>query len=190
VITVRKLATLSALGAAVLAGLASISQGAQSAAVKCPLKASSALPGGEAWAFTATGVPVSPHAGIKSAYVHGRGTWTHGRGAGTICSADMPASGAARDIVLSVGGAARVSPGITELGRKGVGLALNVKVSASDDPACALGTRGSVTVFASYFQGHHDRVQLHFVAGCTGENATFQGPQLHALIAREGRQVN
>ena len=186
----RKLVALLALGVPVLAGLASISLGAQSVAVKCPLKPSSTLPGGEAWAFTATGAPSSPHPGIRSAYVHGRGTWTHGRGAGTICAAEMPASGPARDVVLSVAGSARVSPGITQIGRKGVGLMLSVKVVASDDSTCVLGTRGKVAIFASYFQGHHDRVQLHFAAGCAAENATFLGSTLHALIAREGRQVN
>jgi len=186
----RKLAVTSAIGAALLAGLASISLGSQSIAVKCPLKPSSALPGGEAWAFTSTGAPSSPHAGISSAYVHGRGTWTHGHGAGTICGAEMPASGTARDVVLRVVGSAHISPGITQLARKGVGLTLSVKVSASDDPACVLGTRGSVSIFASYFQAHHDRVQLHFAAGCAAQDATFTGPALRALIAREGRQVN
>ena len=181
---------MSALGTAVLAALASISSGAQATPVKCPLKPSSTLPLGEAWAFTATGVPASPHAGIKSTYAHGRGTWTHGHGAGTICRADTPAGGAARDIVLTVSGSTRVSPGITQLGRKGVSLTLSVKVSASDNPGCAPGTHGSVTIFASYYQGHHDRVQLHVATGCAAEDATFAGPQLHALIAREGHQVN
>jgi hypothetical protein len=47
-----------------------------------------------------------------------------------------------------------------------------------------------VTIFASYYQGHHDRVQLHFAPACAAEDATFLGQQLHALIAREGLQVN
>jgi len=163
---------------------------AASASAKCPLKPSSASPGGEAWAFTATGLPASAHAGIHSTYTHGRGTWTHGHGAGTICRADTPASGPARDIVLKVAGGAHVSPGVTQLGRKGVSVTLGVTVSASDYAGCALGTRGSVTIFASYFQGHHDRVVLHFAAACAAEDATFLGSQLHALIARDGRQVN
>jgi hypothetical protein len=135
-------------------------------------------------------VPASAHPGIDSTYVHGRGTWTHGHGGGTICRADTPASGPARDIVLTVSGSARVSPGITQLGRRGAGLALKVTVSASNYSACAVGSRGTVTIFASYYQGHHDRVQLHFAAGCAAEDATFLGGRLHALIAREGRQVN
>lgn len=161
-----------------------------SASAKCPLKPSSASPGGEAWAFTATGLPASAHAGVDSTYAHGRGTWTHGHGAGTICRADLPASGPARDIVLKVAGSAHVSPGVTQLGRKGVSVTLGATVSASDYTGCAVGTHGSVTIFASYFQGHHDRVVLRFGAACAAENATFLGAQLHALIARDGRQVN
>ncbi|HEX4564552.1 MAG TPA: hypothetical protein VH115_08865 [Solirubrobacteraceae bacterium] len=185
----RKLAALSALATAIL-GVAAVASGSQSGSAKCPLKPSSSLPGGEAWAFTVTGVPASAHAGISSSYAHGRGTWTHGHGAGTVCRADTPASGPPRDVVLKIGGSAHVSPGVTELGRRGVSLALSVTVSASDSQACAVGTRGSVTIFASYYQGHHDRVQLRFASACAAEDATFLGQQLHALIAREGHQVN
>jgi hypothetical protein len=156
----------------------------------CPLKPSSSIPRGEAWAFTATGAPASAHPGVRSTYAHGRGTWTHGHGGGTICRADAAASGPAHDIVLRVSGAAKVMPHITRIGRLGASVTLNVTVSASDYTACAVGTRGTVTIFASYYQGHHDRVQLSFAAGCSSENATFLGPQLHALIAREGLQVN
>jgi hypothetical protein len=159
-------------------------------APNCPLKPSSAAPRGEAWAFTSTAAPAGAHAGIASTYTHGRGTWTHGRGRGTICRADTATSGPAHNIVLSVGGRARVSPGIMRLGRKGVGLVLTVTVSASDYAACAPGTRGTVTIFASYYETHHDRVQFRFASACTAENATFSGSALRALIAREGLQVN
>jgi hypothetical protein len=195
----RSLAALPALAGAVLASLASVSlvptsaadgAHASGSAAKCPLRPTSAVPGGEAWAFSVTGVPASTHAGINSTYAHGRGTWAHGHAAGTICREDMPVSGPARDVVLKVGGGARVSPGVTQLGRRGVSLTMSVTVSASDYQACAVGTRGSVSIFASYYQAHHDRVQLRFAAGCAAEDATFAGPRLHALIAGEGRQVN
>jgi hypothetical protein len=123
-------------------------------------------------------------------YAHGRGTWTHGRGAGTICRSDVLLGAPTRDIVLKVTGRARVSAGVTELGRRGASLTLGVSVSASDDPACAIGARGSVSIFASYYGEHRDRVQLRLATGCAGEDATFAGPQLRALIARDGRQVN
>jgi hypothetical protein len=102
----------------------------------------------------------------------------------------MPTSGPARDVVLTVGGSAKVSPGITQLGRRGAGLSLHVTVAASDYEACAVGTRGTVTIFASYYETHRDRVQLRFAGACAAEDATFLGRQLRALIAREGRQVN
>jgi hypothetical protein len=187
----RALALLLALaGAAAIAIGVSAGAGAAAPLAKCPLKPSSSLPKGEAWAFTATGVPASAHAGITSTYAHGRGTWTHGHGGGTICRADAQAGGPSRNIVLSVSGRARVSPGITQLGRRGVGLILSATVSASDYAACAVGTRATVTIFASYYEGHRDRVQLRFGGGCASENATFLGRKLLALIARNGHQVN
>jgi hypothetical protein len=160
------------------------------AASSCPLKPSAGIPRGRAWAFSETGAPSSAHVGLNSAYTHGRGTWTGGRGSGTICRQDTLADGTRRDIVLAVRGRATISPGITRLGRRGVGLALTVTVSASDSAACATGTSGTVTIFASYFQGHHDSVQLRFGPACSAESATFAGRALHALVANEGHQVN
>jgi hypothetical protein len=163
---------------------------ASAGAVSCPLKPSSATPTGEAWAFTATGLPSGPHAGISSSYVHGRGTWSGGRGGGTICDQDRGGAHLSHDLVLAVAGPSHVSPGITRLGRLGVGLALEVTVSASDDPACAAGNRGTTTLFASYYQGHHDSVQLRFNGACSAYDATFAGAALLVLIANNGHQVN
>ena len=67
---------------------------------------------------------------------------------------------------------------------------MNATVSASSDPSCPTGTQGTITLFASYYQGHHDSVQLHFSDSCAPYNATYLGSQLIALIAENGRQVN
>ncbi len=156
----------------------------------CPLKASASIPSGEAWAFTQTGAPTTPHPGITSSYTHGRGTWTGGRGTGTICNEDSVTGHASHNLVLAVGGAARVSPRITRLGHLGAGLVLEVTVSASDDESCPPGARGTVTLFASYYQEHHDSLQLRFTGGCSAYDYTYGGSQLHVLIAEDGRQVN
>ena len=156
----------------------------------CPLKPSSASPSGEAWAFTQTGPPSSSHPGIASSYTHGRGTWTGGHGAGTICNQDSVSGHPSHNLVLAVAGAARISPHITRLGHLGVGLVLNVTVSASDDQSCPAQTRGTVTLFASYYQGHHDSLQLHLAGACSAYDYTYTGSQLHVLIAENGRQVN
>ncbi len=157
---------------------------------KCPLKSSATIPAGEAWAFHETGAPSTPHAGITSSYIHGRGDWGGGRGSGTICEEESLASGPSHNIVLTVAGASHLSARVTRLGHLGVVLALRASVAASDDPACLQGTRGTVSVFASYYEGHHDSVQLHFGGGCAGYDATFLGTQLYAVIAENGHQVN
>jgi len=156
----------------------------------CPLKPSSASPPGAAWAFSETGPPSTPHPGITSSYTHGRGTWTNGHGAGTICNQDSVSAHPAHNLVLAVAGSARISPHITRLGHLGVGLALKVTVSASDDQSCPAGARGTVTLFASYYQGHHDSLQLRLAGACSSYDYTYTGSQLHVLIADNGRQVN
>jgi hypothetical protein len=181
---------LSLLAASVaLVALPGVPAAATSPA-KCPLKPSSAAPRGEAWAFTVTSAPAGPHPGIASTYAHGRGTWSHERGGGTICRADAVAGAPAHNLVLGVAGKARVSPHVTRLGKPGVEVQLKVSVSASDFAACVVGTHGTVAIFASYYSTHRDRLQFHFAAGCAAENATFLGTRLHALITRNGVQVN
>lgn len=156
----------------------------------CPLQPTSATPSGEAWAFTETSPPATPHPGIVSSYSHGRGSWGAGRGAGTICTEDGVAGLPAHNLVLAVTGAAHISPQITRLGHLGTGLALNVKVAASDDHTCAAGTNGTVALFASYYQGHHDSFELRLSGGCGSYRYTYTGTQVHVLIADNGRQVN
>jgi hypothetical protein len=190
--TQRLLALVAGLGmaAAMLCGWsAAEARGASADPAACPLKAVSTIPSGEAWAFTQTGAPSTPHPGIVSSYTHGRGTWANGRGTGTICNEDSVSGHAAQNLLLAVSGASRISPGITRLGHPGVGLVLKVAVSASDDRACPAGTRGSVTLFASYFQSHHDSVALRFGGGCGAYDYTYTGPQVHVLIADDGREV-
>ena len=179
----------------VVAGLSLLGQVARGNATsagqtKCPLKASSTIPPGDAWAFHETGVPTTSDLGITSSYTHGRGGWGGGRGSGTICQEDGSSSGPPHNIVLTVAGASHVSPRVTRLGRLGAALVLNGSVAASDDPTCPVGARGTVTLFASYYQGHHDSLQLHFANSCTAHNATFRGTQLYVVIANNGHQVN
>lgn len=92
--------------------------------------------------------------------------------------------------MLNVAGAARLSPGVVRLGLSGVQLTLSVSVSASDDTACPTGTRGSVTLFASYHEVHRDSVRMHFAGACASHDHLYTGSALHVLIARNGGQVN
>ena len=160
---------------------------AAAAATGCPLKPSSKLPSGDAWAFTYGGPSVAGE-GSRIGYTHGRGSWA-GSGGGTICmSAEVAGAGKAQ-LVLDVSGGAKVSPRITRLGHLGVGLTLNVRL-ASGQAMCPAGTAGTAVIFASYYESHHDSVRLSFQAPCTGLDVAFHGASLKALIARNGGQVN
>lgn len=185
------MSALLAAGAAIaLLALGPRAAPASAGPTKCPLTPAAGIPPGESWAFTQTGPPSTPHPGIASSYTHGRGSWAHGRGSGTICNEDTLDGHGSHAVVLTVSGASHVSPGITRIGHPGAGLTLHLAVSASDDAACPVGTRGTATLFASYFQGHHDLVRLSFEGACATYDLGFAGPQLHVAIARNGRQVN
>lgn len=189
-----KLPTLGALlgvaAVAVVSAATATAGLAPAAKVKCPIKASGASSPVE-WAFTETSAPTGPHRGIASSYTHGRGTWQGGRASGTVCHADQLTGGKrSQNLVLAMAGASKLSPRVTRLGLLGVELALKVKVAASDDPACATGSGGTVTLFASYFSVHKDSLRLRFAAGCADHDHSFGGSSLHVLITRKGAQVN
>ena len=76
-----------------------------------------------------------------------------------------------RDLVLNVSGGSLLVPKTTRLGLLGVSIVLPVAVGASDDSACPTTTRGTVTLFASYYSVHRDTIALHFPGAC-GESTT------------------
>lgn len=156
----------------------------------CPLKPGSPSGGDVQWAFTESGAPSDQHKGIKTSYTHGRGNWTSGKTTGKACSQDTLTKGPARNLVLSAAGKAKLTGRVTQSGLLGVRLVLPLRVSASDDSACAVGTRGTATLFASYFSIHRDTAALHFPKACADHNHRFGGPSLHVYIARHGAQVN
>jgi len=158
--------------------------------VQCPLKTGTPSGGHVQWAFTESGAPSGRHPGIRTSYTHGRGTWTAGRATGTVCSQDSLSGGGSRDLVLPVAGRAKLSPRIIRLGKLGVSLVVPVRISASDDSACVVGTHGTVTLFASYYAVHNDSVSLHFARGCADHDHRYTGSGVHVLIAHDGAQVN
>ncbi len=157
----------------------------------CPLKPGVAPTGGDVqWAFTESGPPTGKRHGISTSYTHGRGNWTSGRATGKACGQDKLTAGAQRNLVLAVTGKSKLTGRVKQFGLLGVRLVLPLRVSASDDSACPVGSRGTATLFASYFSIHRDSVALHFGPHCTGHNHNFGGSQLHVLITRHGAQVN
>jgi hypothetical protein len=177
---------------AVSTGAAAPTSAARAAgSARCPISAGSPTGGNVQWAFTDSAPPSGAHPGIASSYTHGHGTWTGGHASGTVCHEDTLTGGhGSRELVLRIGGTAKLSPGITRLGLRGVALELKGTVSASNDPACVSGTHGTVTLFASYYSVHRDSVQLRFTGGCADHDHTFIGSQLRVLLTRGGAQVN
>lgn len=184
-------ASMLSSGVVLPAGAASTGTAHSAGSARCPIGAGSPSGGSVQWAFTESGPPSGSHPGIASSYTHGRGNWSGGHATGTACHEDSLTGGhGSRELVLKITGSARLSPGITRMGLRGVALELKGTVSASNDPACATGAHGTVTLFASYYSAHRDSLQLRFTGGCADHNHTFTGSQLHVLLTRNGAQVN
>ena len=179
-----------AVAAAALAACALIAQASASAAgsVTCPASVASAGP--VQWLFTQLGAPTPPSPSLSWSWTRGGGTWNAGRASGTICSEDKGGGKPTRRLVLTVAGAATLSPRITKLGLLGVGLVIAVRVRATDDAACVKGTTGTVTMFASYYSVHRDSIVLHFAPACADHDHTFTGSAVRLEISRNGAQVN
>lgn len=180
------------LAAAVALGVASALAfaGGAAASVTCPASASAAgTTGPVQWAFSVIGAPTAGASGVTSSWTRGNGVWNTGKATGTICSEDK-GSFVRRDLVLKVSGNSVLVPKTTRLGMLGVGIVLPVTVSASDDTACPTATKGTVTLFASYYSVHRDTIALHFTGACTTHDHTFTGAIVKVLVTRNGAQVN
>ena len=164
---------------------------AGSAAVKrvtCPLDAKAAANGPVLWAFSQYGAPIGTHKGLSKSYTHGRGTWLGKRAHGWICHQDMGGGVAKkRHLVLRTTATDSALHGrVTRLGKLGVELVIPLQVTATDDVSCAIGTRATMTLFASYYDVHVDRAALRFDAGCRKHDHTWLAPQLKLQIQRKG----
>jgi hypothetical protein len=185
---------LLAAACALVAASTLIFAGGAGASVVCPASASAASApstlGPVQWAFSVIGAPTAGASGVTSSWTRGNGTWDGGIAAGTICSEDKGGGAPRRDLVLKVSGTSTLIPKTTRLGLLGVALVLPVTVTASDDTACPKATRGTVSLFASYFSTHRDTIALHFTGACASHDHTFTGAIVKVLITRNGAQVN
>jgi hypothetical protein len=57
-----------------------------------------------------------------------------------------------------------------------------VRVRASNDPKCAVGTVGHATLFASYNGVRSDSVQFFFPAACKDHDHLYHGPQVNNQV--------
>jgi hypothetical protein len=58
----------------------------------------------------------------------------------------------------------------------------SLTVTASTDPACAVGTTGRVTMYASYNGVRNDSMQFFFGPGCDDQDHLYHGPQVVAQV--------
>lgn len=179
--------------AATLAGTAAlVFAGGAAATVPCPASASSAsssTAGPVQWAFSVIGAPTAGAQGATWSWTRGNGVWNSGQATGTICSEEK-GSFPRRELVLKVTGSSLLAPKTTRMGLLGVSIAVPVTVNATDDTTCPKGTRGTITLFASYYSVHRDSIVVHFAGACTDHNHTFTGSIVKVLITRNGAQVN
>ena len=185
----RRRRTAVAGSLAAFAAALTLAGGAGAAKVSCPASASASA-GPVQWAFSELGAPRRGAGGANWSWTHGRGSWSAGSASGTICSEDKGASIARRDLVLHVSGSSALEPRITRGGMLGVAIVLPVTVTASDDQACPTQTKGTVSLFATYYSVHVDTITLHFTGGCADHDHSFAGSIVKVLIARNGAQVN
>jgi hypothetical protein len=162
------------------------------ATVTCPASASAvsaSTAGPVQWAFSVLGAPTAGSQGVTWSWTRGKGVWSAGQATGTICSEEK-GTFPRRELVLKVTGSSLLVPKTTRLGLLGVSVAVPVTVSATDDSTCPKGTRGTITLFASYYSVHRDSIVTHFAGACTDHNHTFTGSIVRVLITRNGAQVN
>jgi hypothetical protein len=129
------------------------------------------------WGFH-TGQPIS---GASGTYAHGHGTFNPSAdtAAGIMCQVDRVRHAPDRQIILSVDHhLLYYSHTATKWGYPGNLVKLGVRVKQSTDPKCPVGTRGKVTIFASYNGVHQDSVQFSFPAACSDHRHLYHSPSV------------
>lgn len=188
----RRTMGLAALGVA--GAIAASAPATAAARVTCPLdaKRSASVAASVQWAFSQFGPPTGRHPGITKSYTHGRGTWDGGTARGWVCHQDMGGGEDTRHLVMRVTRtSSRLRGHVTRLGMLGVEIRLPLEVTRTDDDSCAVGTRATMTLFASYYSVHVTRGALRFAAGCRVHDHTWRNPQLKVLVQHPGgRQVD
>ena len=124
------------------------------------------------WGFH-TGQPIS---GPTGSYAHGHGDFnpSAGTASGIMCQVDRVRNSPDRQIILSVDHhLLYYSHTAVKWGYPGNLVKLGVRVKQSTDPKCPVGTRGKVTIFASYNGVHQDSVKFSFPPACQGHRHLY-----------------
>lgn len=123
------------------------------------------------------------------------GTYAHGHGQinlaaktvnGIICQVDRVRNAPDRQIILTVEHHLVYSSHYAQLwGVPGNIMKIDVRVQSSTDPKCPVGTKGEVTIFASYNNVHRDSVQFSFPAACRRHRHLYKGSDVVTNVPPE-----
>jgi hypothetical protein len=126
------------------------------------------------WGFHA-GHPITGPTGTY-ARGHGHANLSAHTASGIICQVNRARHARDREIILSIDRRFVYSSHYAwRWGVPGNIIKLNVHVKRSTDRRCKVGTRGDVTIFASYNGVHRDSVQFAFPAACKNHRRLYTG---------------
>ena len=147
--------------------------------------------------YTGSGIPLGsgiPPWGFHAPQSFGGGTsgYTHGWGnvnldasriSGKICQDVHGRGGTTRSIAVTLGPRIIYHSHVAEKwGFPGNIIIAPVRVSASTDARCKAGTRGHVTMYASYNGVRSDSVEFFLGAACRDQSRLYHGPQVDAQV--------
>ena len=171
------------LAAAVIVAIAALSGSA--AAKTKPAYCNIATSANPAWAFhTNNDAPIT---GTRGTFAHGHGQLTGSTASGIICEVDRVPGTGDLQITLTVSGSIIRhvhGQGVTSGGYPANILELHMQVKTSTDPACKVGTTGTLTLLAPYngVKGH-DQVTFSFQHhACSVHAHSWAGAGVVALI--------
>lgn len=179
---------LSALGAVlVLAATAAMTAGASSGFQYCdaiPRYHGSGIPAGSGippWGFH-TGPPIT---GATGSFARGFGDFNFATNfiSGKVCQVDRVRNQPDRLIVVkTLAPMLYHSHAAVMWGYPGNLIKTRIKVLSSTDARCKVGTKGLMTMYASYNGVRSDSVQFSFPAACRSHNRLYHGPQVNAQV--------
>lgn len=133
------------------------------------------------WGFH-TGAPIT---GAAGSYARGHGDINLAAGtvSGILCQVDRVRDQPDRLIIMSVEHHLVSHSHVAVMwGFPGNVMTIIVRVQSSTDPRCAVGTRGRVTLFASYNGVRSDSVQFSFPAACRDHDHLYHGSQVNNQV--------
>ncbi len=131
------------------------------------------------WSFH-VGAPITA---ANGSYAHGHGTISGSSTTGVICQVDRVAGFPDRQIVLKpVNPVISLQHAVRFDGALSNQLRLHVRVTSSTDPKCRVGTKGELTLIATYDGVRDDSVRLTFPAACRRHDHDYSGPAVVVLV--------